>query len=244
MSRIVDAAAKLTAEGGLETWSTRQLAAELNVWPRVIYHHLGDREAVADAVADRVVGRIPVPDTDLPWREWFRALLLDGRRVLRGYRGVARRLVRTGPTMPSGLNLMNHGILVLHRAGFGGHATAAYRYLTNTAFCLVAVEDDRVENLPDARARLADVLTAHRGDPDRPGLAAVGEAVADRGAADPEAIEALENDFYAYTVARCLDGVAVLLDSADGADGRAGKRFSSTAAPGSSPRPGRTDRGA
>ncbi|MGW0120780.1 TetR/AcrR family transcriptional regulator [Streptomyces sp. NPDC003327] len=213
--KIVEAAVRLTASHGLDAWSTRQLAAELEVWPRVIYHHVGDREAVADAVADHVVGQMPLPDADLPWRAWFEALLIGGRRVLLGYPGVARRLVRTGPTMPSALQLMDRGILVLRRAGFGDGATAAYRYLTNSAFMLVAVEDDRAEHLPDARARLAGILSSHRGDAEHPGLAVVGEAVVGKGADDPEAIRALEAEFYAYTVERALDGIAVML--ADGA---------------------------
>jgi hypothetical protein len=78
-----------------------------------------------------------------------------------------------------------------------------------------AVEDDRAENLPEARARLAGTLAAHRDDPDRRGLAAVGAAVTGRGADDPDAIAALEDDFYAYTVKRSLDGVAAVLDRPD-----------------------------
>ncbi|BBB00120.1 putative regulatory protein [Actinacidiphila reveromycinica] len=208
---IVEAATALTAEGGLEGWSTRQLAGELEVWPRVIYHHVGDRDAVADAVADRVVGRIRVPEPGLPWRQWFEELLLGGREVLRGYRGVARRLVRTGPILPSALAIMDRGVLVLRDAGFADGATAAYRYLTNSAYLLVAVEDDRAEHLPDARARLAVTLAAHRDDPEHSGLAEVGRAVMGRGADDPGAIRAVEEEFYAYTVARSLDGVGMLL---------------------------------
>lgn len=212
---IVDAALRLTETDGLDAWSTRQLAAALEVWPRAVYHHVGDRDAVADAVADRVVSMIPLPPQELEWREWFSTLLLEGRPLLRRYRGVARRLVRIGPIIPSALTMMDRGILVLQQAGFADGATAAYRYLTNSAFSLVMVEDDRAENLPEARVRLAGALAAHRDDPERRGLAAVGAAVTSRGTDDPEAIAALEDDFYAYTVARSLDGVATILTRPD-----------------------------
>ncbi|MFD3441874.1 TetR/AcrR family transcriptional regulator [Streptomyces sp. NPDC058685] len=205
--KIIDAAVELTAERGLDGWSIRQIATKLDVWPGVVAHHVGDREAVVMAVTDQVIGRIPVPDPDVPWRDWFSSLTFDGREVLKQYPGVARRLVVVGPNVPSALPTIDTGIKVLLLAGFGDHATEIYRYLLNSAFMLVAVEDDRDSFFPSARADMGRTMAAFAADPTRPGLAAAGAQAmarsADAGAQDLA--------FFRLTVERSLDGAEALL---------------------------------
>jgi AcrR family transcriptional regulator len=212
-TKIIDAAVELTREQGLEGWSIRQLAGALGAHSGVVYHHVGDRGTVADAVVDRVISVMPLPSAELPWREWFSELLLEGRPVLRRHRGVARRLVLVGPTVPSALPTIDRGVQVLQRAGFDRDATLVYRYLLNSAFMLVAVEDDR-QDLPGAAAgSMVELFSAHEVDPGKPGLAAAREDVLDRAAAS-RTPEQIASDFYEYTVARALDGAAALLTSA------------------------------
>ncbi|MEU0102451.1 TetR family transcriptional regulator [Streptomyces sp. NPDC006267] len=205
--KIVDAAVDLTAEHGLDGWSIRQIATRLDVWPGVVAHHVGDREAVVMAVTDRIVGRIPVPGADVGWRDWFRQLMFEGRDVLKRYPGVARRLVVVGPNVPSALATIDAGIKVLQVAGFGGQATEIYRYLLNSAFMLVAVEDDRGSFFPSARADMGRTMAAFAQDPDRPGLAAAGAQALARSQ------DAAEQDlaFFRLTVERSLDGAEALL---------------------------------
>ncbi len=205
--KIIDAALELTAERGLDGWSIRQIATKLDVWPGVVAHHVGDREAVVMAVTDRVIGRIPVPDAGVPWRDWFRALTFEGRDVLKAYPGVARRLVVVGPNVPSALPTIDRGIKVLLGAGFGDHATEIYRYLLNSAFMLVAVEDDRDSFFPAARAEMGRALAAFAADDSRPGLAAAGAQAVARG--EDQADQDL--GFFRLTVERSLDGAEALL---------------------------------
>ncbi len=203
--KIVDAAVELTAEHGLDGWTIRQIATRLQVWPGVVAHHVGDREAVVNGVADRVIARIPVPGPDLPWRDWFHTLVHGGRTVLRQFPGVARRLVVVGPIVPAALPTIDTGIQVLHRAGFGDQATEIYRYLLNSAFMLVAVEDDR-DHHPTARATMGRVLAGYADDPAHPGLAAAGaQALRAASVEDPDLA------FYRLTVERSLDGAQALL---------------------------------
>ncbi|TQK44221.1 TetR family transcriptional regulator [Streptomyces sp. SLBN-118] len=207
--KIIDAAVELTAEHGLDGWSIRQIATKLDVWPGVVAHHVGDREAVVMAVTDRVIARIPVPDADVPWRDWFSVLMLEGRAVLRQYPGVARRLVLVGPNVPAALPTIDVGIKVLLGAGFGKHATEIYRYLLNSAFMLVAVEDDRDNYFPAARAEMGRAMAAFAEDETRPGLAAAGaQAVASD---DPADLAAQDLAFFKLTVERSLDGAEALL---------------------------------
>lgn len=208
--RVVATAMELTVSAGLDGWSLRQVARELGVGPRVVYHHVGDHETLRAAVAARVVAGIPVPDPALPWRDWFGVLLLGSREVLREYPGVARRLVTVGPVMPAALAMMDRGIQVLLTAGFGDGAVAAYRFLTNTAFMQITVEDDRREQHPTARGDLGSVLVSHRDDPAHPGLAFVAADIAGRGLS-PESTAAVDAHFYEYTVRCALDGVAASL---------------------------------
>ncbi|WP_406001150.1 TetR/AcrR family transcriptional regulator [Streptomyces sp. NBC_00829] len=208
--KIIDAAVELTAQRGLDGWSIRQISTKLDVWPGVVAHHVGDREAVVMAVTDRVIARIPVPDPDASWRDWFSALMLEGRAVLRQFPGVARRLVLVGPNVPAALPTIDQGIRVLQRAGFGERSTQIYRYLLNSAFMLVAVEDDRDSYFPAARAEMGRAMAAFAADTTRPGLAAAGAQAAGR-SDDPADLAAEDLAFFTFTVERSLDGAQALL---------------------------------
>ncbi|MFD5082161.1 TetR/AcrR family transcriptional regulator [Kitasatospora sp. NPDC058406] len=186
--KIVAAALELTRAHGLDTWSIRRLSGALDVWPGVIYHHVGDRDAVVAEVTGAVVAALPVPDPSLPWRQWFTELLLDGRTVMRQYPGVARRMCLVGPTVPAALPVVETGVQILERAGFGADAALVYRYLFNSAFLLVAAEDDRAAAPAAPAAPAARERAPHQQTPDEAATA-----------------------FYAFTVARALDGAEALL---------------------------------
>src|SRR6187399_1266640 len=111
--KIVDAALELTARHGLDSWTLRQLAAAVDAYPAVVYHHVGDREAVVAAVVERVIALLNVPEADQPWRDWYRTMLADFRRVLAGYPGVARRLALYGATSVSAATIVDRGIRTL-----------------------------------------------------------------------------------------------------------------------------------
>lgn len=140
---IVDAAMRLTAERGLENWTLRQLASAVDAYPAVIYHHVGDREAVVRAVAERVLAQLPSPDSALGWREWFAELLGGMRTVLRRYPGSARRLALFGPALTGSDRFITAGTALLAGAGFGDEALMAYNSLLCTATQFVSMEDDR-----------------------------------------------------------------------------------------------------
>ncbi|MEV1082862.1 TetR family transcriptional regulator [Streptomyces sp. NPDC050211] len=207
--RVIEAAMRLTAQQGLYRWGIRQLAAELDVWPTVIYHHVGDRDTVMDAVVDRVVSQMPCPSVDVPWRDWFGELLRGGRRTLQGYPGVARRLTLQGPTVPSALAIIDNGVQVLQKAGFGAQAAPMYSMLLNGAFLLVALDDDHDE-APETHQRAAEVLGAFSDDHDRPGLAAMGSYV-NASKVSAEAVHGFNNDFYDYVIDCLLDAAEARL---------------------------------
>ncbi|TVT34001.1 TetR/AcrR family transcriptional regulator [Amycolatopsis rhizosphaerae] len=207
--RIVSAALELTAQHGLGSWTLRQLAAAVQAYPAVVYHHVGDREAVVSAVVDRVLGMYPLPPEDLHWREWFQRLFQELRAVLIRYPGVARRLAVCGPTVSAAAPTVDRGMRVLQAAGFGDESAPVYRFLSNVACLLVSIEDEQRPH-PDAVARISEAWSEYRDQPERPGLAAMGASVYEE-TADPLRRASYFAGFFDYSMQRCLDGVAARL---------------------------------
>ncbi|HVV12881.1 helix-turn-helix domain-containing protein [Amycolatopsis sp.] len=212
--RIIAAALELTAQHGLSNWTLRQLAAAVEAYPAVIYHHVGDRDAVVNAVVDRVIGMYPLPPAELPWRDWFRMLFTEQRVVLSKYPGVARRLSVNGPTVHAAATTVDRGVRALQAAGFGDEAPAIYRFLANLVCLFVSVEDDQ-RCRSDMLARNSVTWGEHRDDPELPGLAAMSESVHALGT-DPDRWENYFNEQFDYAMERGLDGVAARLAAIKG----------------------------
>ncbi|MTD52748.1 TetR/AcrR family transcriptional regulator [Amycolatopsis pithecellobii] len=207
---IVDAALELTARHGLEDWTLRQLAAAVQAYPAVVYHHVGDRDAVVTAVVNRVIGMFPLPPEDLHWRDWFRSLARELRTVLLRYPGVARRIVVYGVTVLAAAPSIDRGIRVLQQAGFGDESPELYQFLANVICHFVSVEDEQVRHA-DVRARNLALWSNYRDDQTMPGLAALSASVYTI-ATDPERRASYFADIFDYSIERCLDGAGVRLD--------------------------------
>ncbi|WP_181771363.1 TetR/AcrR family transcriptional regulator [Amycolatopsis pittospori] len=203
--RIVEAALELSAEAGLENWTLRQLAAAVDAYPAVVYHHVGDRDTVVVEVLDRVVGQLVLPDATLPWREWFSEFLPTMRTVLRRYPGSARRLALFGPSVAAAVPTMDTGIGRLLAAGFGDEAPLAYNLLVATACQFVAMEDDR-ESAMALQLDRSEGYATYRDRGDLPGMAALGRSITEL-VADPDLAAGYYERLYAYAVERCLDGL-------------------------------------
>lgn len=129
VTSICDAALKLTKEFGIDGWSIRQLAKEINAYPGVINYHVGRREDVVHLVIEHVNAEIDLPEPRENWKRWFKLLLEGMRSTLRKYPGVARRLAAVGPGLGESDRIINCGIQVLRDAGFGDWSTLVYSVL-------------------------------------------------------------------------------------------------------------------
>ncbi|WP_083419228.1 MULTISPECIES: TetR family transcriptional regulator [unclassified Pseudofrankia] len=232
--RVIDAALELTRERGLDGWSIRDLAHALEVWPNTIAYHVGDREAILDAVVERVVAMMPNPPADLGWQDWFRAFLYPSRGIVGRYVGVARRLCRDGATVPSALPIMDRGIGLLAAAGFGDRAPLAYATLLNSAILLVALDDDRAL-AGHGRAAAATTLQTMAAPPGAGAGWATMQPWLRSWAQDPDASRAT---LYRYTIECLLSGLEADLRAgagqASGTDPREGSADSvMTESPGS-----------
>ncbi|ADJ48667.1 TetR family transcriptional regulator [Amycolatopsis mediterranei S699] len=207
---IVSAATALTAQRGLDNWTLRELARSVEAYPAVIYHHVGDRDAVVNAVVDRVVGLLELPAEQLPWQEWFTELLAGLRAVLRTYPGCARRLALFGPSVKAATRTIDAGVGVLLTAGFGRESVLAYNLLLMTACQFVAMEDDRDGALA-LRIDNTEEYATYRERADLPGMAELGAAMHDL-MGDPDLASGYYAQLYDYAVRRCLDGLTHRLD--------------------------------
>jgi AcrR family transcriptional regulator len=203
--QIIEAAVRLTAEQGLENWTLRQLAAVIEASPAVVYHHVGDREAVVAMVLDRVVRQMPLPPETLPWREWYSLLLDEHRVMLRKYPGTAYRLAMQGAPAAAAAPTIDLGIRLLQEAGFGDESVLACTVLMTTAYQYIAIEDEAAKIL-DVRYDNAQLYMSYQGRTDLPGLAAMGKYIHDL-TYDPERLPKFFDELFSYAIQRCLDGM-------------------------------------
>ncbi|GGS93299.1 hypothetical protein GCM10010176_041520 [Nonomuraea spiralis] len=81
LDEIRSTALRLIDEGGVEGLSMRKLAAELDVNPMSLYHHVASKEALLARICETITVRLPLPpDDDTPWEEQLRALALSYHR--------------------------------------------------------------------------------------------------------------------------------------------------------------------
>lgn len=145
-SIIVEAALELIDTAGLEAVTMPNVARRLGVGTMSLYRHVGDKGDLIDAVAERVMGQIGVPDGAAD--DW------EGRVI--GYLRTLRDAATSHPTL--GLILADHGLTVgpvfdqletvhtiLVRAGFRpSEAVRAFYSLFTYVFGFVIWEVPRV----------------------------------------------------------------------------------------------------
>lgn len=127
---LTEHAVALTREVGLDGLTLRALARRAGAFPAVVYHHIGDLDAVRFAVADAVVGMIEVPPPPAvpgAWRDWLERLARNGYDVIGRHPGVYGYIARTGPSSANQVLLIDATMQVLSGAGLSDE-DAAYCY--------------------------------------------------------------------------------------------------------------------
>lgn len=80
--RVIDGALALADDIGIEALTMRKLAESLGVKPMTIYHHVENKDAILDALIDRVFAEIALPDTSEGWASAVRTRCRSARQVL------------------------------------------------------------------------------------------------------------------------------------------------------------------
>lgn len=144
---ILDVALRLVARRGVGALSMRAVASRLGVTPMALYFHVANKAELLDAVIQRVVAEIQLPEqSDATWDELMLAFAQSGRQVLHAHPGIAAAIVAESPSGVGepGLRLGERIYAAMTRAGFAD-ADMAVGFYTVMVFLLgfVAMETPR-----------------------------------------------------------------------------------------------------
>lgn len=145
VDRIIDAAVAVADERGLAGVSMRNVARQLGVEAMSLYHHVDGKDALLDAMVDRIFTLIELEPPGTPWRAAMHARATTARRVF-GLHPWALGLVESRANAGQA-NLRHHdGVLGLLRGdGFSVPAAAhAYSLLDAYVYGFALTE----QNLP------------------------------------------------------------------------------------------------
>jgi AcrR family transcriptional regulator len=136
---IVTAAVEIFEESGLDAVSMRSVSSRLGVSPVPLYSRIGDKAALLDAIADRLLANLAPPSDDgEPWSDygmrWARELRVRVRRARD-----SRLIVRPG--REAYVEASRPLVETMRRDGFAADAAVqACRLLTWATVGFVAVE--------------------------------------------------------------------------------------------------------
>ena len=115
---VIEAALKLIDTTDLESFSMRNLAKELGVYPTAIYWHVPSRSAVIAEMISRVLGGI-VPEEQDDWKEWLKQLFRNYRQAIRVHPNVAPLIgVQLVSNASVDLDMIESILRTLSKAGF------------------------------------------------------------------------------------------------------------------------------
>lgn len=135
---VLEAAQRQAAEFGLESLSSRTLAAHLGVTPMALYRHVRDMDEILGALVDRALADIGTPDPSGHWRDWLERLAQGLRRLFHESPAALGLFTRQPVTTPAARERLRSATSVLTDAGFSsedaGRAYAAVHTYT-IGFC-------------------------------------------------------------------------------------------------------------
>lgn len=123
--RVLRAAVELVDRDGLDALTMRRLAEELGVEAMSLYHHVANKEAVLDGIAEVVVGEVQaavgaadLPDAADDWQAALRARILTARSVMLRHPWAPRILETRSEMNPTIIAWFDQVLGVLVEGGF------------------------------------------------------------------------------------------------------------------------------
>jgi len=162
--QVAAAAIGLADRDGIDSISMRKLAQALGVEAMSLYTHVRNKEDLLDAMADAVIGMIPVK-TDAraaDWRNSLRQIALDARGVMLRHPWAPHTIETRAAPGPAGLAYVNAVLGILREGGFTvGQAHHVLHILGSRVLGFdQGVFDDSPASGPEAGVSLPDGFTA------------------------------------------------------------------------------------
>ena len=150
--RIVEAALSLLDEEGFEAVTMPSLARRLGVGTMSLYRHVADKDDLSDAVAERALGGVAVPDGDADdWEGRVVGYLRALRDAALAHPALSRILANRGLTVGPVFEQLEAAHAVLRTAGFSDlGAVRTFYTLLSYVFGFIVWELPRVHQQPAA----------------------------------------------------------------------------------------------
>lgn len=116
--RVLQAAARLADEEGIDALSMRRLGQALGVEAMSLYKHVAGKEAILEGLVDLVVAEIALPLPGEPWRPAMRRRAISAYQVLSRHRWATMLLLSRANVGPAMLRYVDATIGCLREAGF------------------------------------------------------------------------------------------------------------------------------
>lgn len=103
---------------GVEGLTMRRLAAELDVEAMTIYYHVPNKDGILDALVERVISEIELPEPGAEWRPALRSIALSAYEVFGRHRWAPQVMLARRGSGPMRLRYMDTILAILTDAGF------------------------------------------------------------------------------------------------------------------------------
>jgi AcrR family transcriptional regulator len=120
LDRIVDEAISLVDTEGADALTMRRLAVRLGTSTMSTYHHVPDKQALIEAVAERIIAGLEQPPDDVEWTDAVRLMAASFRSLTHAHPAVFQVLL--SGQRPVALTRTAEG--VVHRLEAAGFSSA------------------------------------------------------------------------------------------------------------------------
>src|SRR5215211_5916371 len=115
---IVTAAIRVLDAEGLDRFSMRRIAEELDTGAASLYWHVGSKDGLLDLVFDEVIGEQEIPDPEPErWQEQIKEVARTMRRTILRHRDIVQISIGRIPMGPNALRFSERVLAILRAGG-------------------------------------------------------------------------------------------------------------------------------